>query len=206
MKKAFIPVVVKREPDYEKVREVVNKIPEKKLGVCYSNQFVEVAKKVVDVIDKKVVCNVQVLGCSSPKFPGETEAILLIGEAEFHAVSLAYESKLPVYVLENDNIRKVDEKEVEKLEKREKGAYMKYLDSKKIGILVSTKPGQEKLNKALEFKKNLKDKEGYLFLSNDINSNEFENFPLDFWVNTACPRMDLEDVSVVNMGKVDGLE
>ncbi len=203
MKTHFISVNVKKEPDYSKINEEVEeKIVEEKLAICYSNQFVEVAKKISEKIGKEVVCKVQVLGCSNPKFSSEVEAILIIGQGKFHSVSLAYESKLPVYILENEKISKISPEEIEKMEKQEKGAYLKYLSSETVGILVSTKPGQQQLKKAIEFKKNLKNKKGYMFISNDLDTSEFENFGIDCWVNSACPRMDLNDSRVISMNKI----
>ena len=80
---------------------------------------------------------------------------------------------------------------------------MKYLAAGNLGILISSKPGQQRLNKVIDFKKNLKDKKGYLFIANDLNVSEFENFGLDFWVNSACPRMDLNDAPIINMKDLD---
>src|SRR3989339_1838053 len=126
MKKIFIGAKIKNEPNYEKIKEIVNKkITEKKIAVCYSNQFIEVAKKISDKLNKKVVQTIQILGCSNPHFSKEVEAILLIGQGKFHSVSIAYESKLPTYILENETIEKISEKEVQKMEQKEKGMYLK---------------------------------------------------------------------------------
>src|SRR3989339_534122 len=89
--------------------------------------------------------------------------------------------------------------------KNQKASYVRYLSAKNIGILVSTKPGQENLKQALDFKNNLKDKKGYLFIANNLNTNEFENFNIDSWVNTACPRMDLNNNKIINLKYVNEL-
>ncbi len=69
---------------------------------------------------------------------------------------------------------------------------MKFLNAEKVGILISTKPGQENLKRAIELKKRLKDKKFYLFLCNEIDARQFENFDIQAWINTGCPRMDFE--------------
>jgi diphthamide biosynthesis enzyme Dph1/Dph2-like protein len=204
MKTVFIPVKIKNEPNYDKLEKLIQEIPEKKLALCFSNQFVDVAEKIYKKFDR-FVYKTQVLGCSNPKFPREVEGILIIGQGKFHSVSLAYESGLPTYILENNSIKKIEKKEIEKMEKKEKGAYLGYLHAKKIGILVSTKPGQERLKKALEFKEKIKDKKVYVFVSNSIDVSEFENFGIDFWINTACPRMDLVDAPLINLEKLEKL-
>lgn len=203
MKTYFISAISKMEMDYCKINELIQrKISEKKIALCYSNQFIELAKKLEKKIGKEIIFKTQVLGCSIPKFPKEVEAILIIGQGKFHSVSLAYESKLPTYILENESIAKIKEEDILKLEKKERGMYLKFLNSDKIGILVSTKPGQQQLKKAIEFKKNLKDKKSYLFISNDLDISEFENFGINCWINTACPRMDLTQSSIINLDKI----
>jgi diphthamide biosynthesis enzyme Dph1/Dph2-like protein len=205
MKTRFIPVTIKKEPKYEKIGKLIKEIPEKKLALCFSNQFMEVSKKIYEKFPEKFVYKTQVLGCSNPKFPKEVGGILIVGQGKFHSVSLAYESGLPTYILENNLIKKIKNEEIEKMKKKEKGAYLGYLNAKKIGILVSTKPGQERLKKAMEFKDKIKDKKVYIFISNNIDVSEFENFDIDFWINTACPRMDLVDAPLINLEKLEKL-
>jgi diphthamide biosynthesis enzyme Dph1/Dph2-like protein len=66
--------------------------------------------------------------------------------------------------------------------------------------LVSTKPGQENLKKAIAIKNKLKNKDSYLFIGDEIDTKQLENFPnIQSWINTACPRLDF-DSSVINMG------
>jgi len=73
---------------------------------------------------------------------------------------------------------------------------MKFYSADNIGILVSTKPGQNNLKEAIELKKKLK-KNCYIFVSDMINEAELENFPfIQAWVNTACPR--IEGKNIVN--------
>ena len=49
-------------------------------------------------------------------------------------------------------------------------------------------------------------KKAYIFITNDINLGEFENFGIDCFVNTACPRMDLvPEGNLINLGKLEKL-
>lgn len=139
----------------------------------------------------------QVLGCSKPPFSKDTQAVLLISSGRFHAISLALETNLPIYIYDR-KLSKISEKEIEELRKKKKVAYLKFLNAEKIGIIISTKPGQENLTPALRIKKNLKNKKSYLFIGNEINPKEFENFPISSWLNTACPRLDF-DFNVINL-------
>jgi len=207
MKIVFIPARIRKEPNYFEMDELINKkIPEKKIALCYSNQFVEVAKRIEKIIDKKVIQKIQILGCSNPKFPKDVDAVLVIGQGKFHPVSLAYESELPTYVLEGEKIKKIKKEEIKKMKDKEKGMYLKYLNSEKVGILITSKPRQQRIKEALEYIKNLKEKKGYLFLTNDIDPREFENFQIDCWINTACPRIDLTDGAILNLEKLKTLQ
>lgn len=205
MKVMFANAISSREPNYDKIVELINNIPESKVAICYSNQFKVVAEKIKAIVDKEVISSIQTLGCSNPKFSDDTEAIIIFGQGKFHTVSLAYESGLSTYVIEGNTLWKVSSEEIEKMKKKERGAMLKYLNSDKVGILMTTKPGQRRIEKAVKFKKGLKDKKSYIFVANDLNVAEFENFGLDCFVNTACPRMDLTEGSILNLEKVEKL-
>ena len=201
MKLLFIPTKEKVKLNQSLLKEI-QKLP-KKLAICYSIQYEDLAKEIKSKLkNKKITLFTQILGCSNPKFPKETQAILLVGEGKFHSVSLEYESGIRVYLLERNKLHKVSNLDVEKMKRNEKASYANYLHQDKVGVLITNKPGQQRLKKAIEFKKNLKKKKTYLFLSNDINVSEFENFGLKSWVNTACPRMDLNDARIININKI----
>jgi len=204
MKTLFIPVKSKSYIDKSLIQQASKKLPIN-IALCYSIQYLSQAKEIKSLLEKnhKITKFLHVLGCSKPIFPKQTKAILLITDGKFHAISLAHESKLPVYVLNGNKLEKVSSEEIENLEKKKKVSYVKFLNAKKIGILVSTKPGQQNMKKAIELKNKSKDKDSYLFISNNIGENEFENFPdIESWINTACPRIDMNEKGVVNIGDI----
>lgn len=202
MKQLFILVKVNSEINVKKISEL--KLP-KNIAIAYSIQYKEIAYEIQKILSKKheITQFIQVLGCSRPKFSKNTQAILLISSGEFHAISLAVESNISVYILEADKLRKISEEEIDSFRKRKKVSYVKFLNAEKIGILISTKPGQENLQKALSLKNKLKNKIPYFFISNEINTKEFENFSeIKSWVNTACPRLDF-DSSIINISDLN---
>lgn len=201
MKPLFIPTKVKLHLDEEEIRFLLNELPEN-IAVAYSIQYEDVAKKIKEILKDKITKVIQVLGCTKPSFSKNTKAILLISDGKFHAVSLAQETKLPVYSLENNQLTKISKRDIEDLEKKQKAGYVKFLNATKVGILISTKSGQQNLKQALDFKRRLKNKSSYLFICNNVDTNEFQNFGLSSWVNTACRRLDLENASIVNIDKV----
>ncbi len=197
MKTIFIPAKVKANINKDKIKSLSKKLP-KNIAIAYSIQFKDVASEIKSSLSNNVTQITQVLGCSSPTFPKATQAILLIGSGRFHALALASETSLPIYILEKDQLSLISEKEIDSFQKRKKAAYLKFLNAEKVGILVSTKPGQEKLKQAINIRKKIKDKSSYLFLGNNLNPSELENFPLTSWINTACPRLDF-DLQAINI-------
>lgn len=203
MKTLFIQAKSKQKIDKSKISKISKKLP-KNIAITYSIQFEELASEIKNILESEhnITSLKQILGCSKPTFSKDTQAILLISTGKFHAVSLVYEAKLPVFIFDNNKIEEISKKDLEIIEKKEKASYLKYINAEQVGIIVSTKPGQNRLKKALEFKRNLKDKKSYLFLANNINIAEFENFGLDSWINTACPRMDMNESNIINISKL----
>ena len=167
-------------------------------------QYSDLAKEIQKELSTfhEIVSFKQILGCSQPKFSRKPGAVLLISDGKFHAMGIAIESKLPIYVYNNLGLQEISQKEIETFEKKQKVNYLKYLNADTVGVMVSSKPGQQNFKRAINFKNNSK-KKSYLFLANNINNSEFENFPqIQSWVNTACRRMDMNDSRIINLDKI----
>ncbi len=202
MKKLFLPAKSKLNIDKHKLFKSFEKLPNN-IAVVYSVQYEKQAREIRKLLKSKynVTKFAQVLGCSKPNFPNSTKAVILIGDGKFHAISLASETKLPIYLYEGDKLIKISDKEINDLEKRQKAVYLKFLNSNKVGILVSTKFGQQNIAKAFYLKNKL-DKNSYILIGDLISASEFENFGLDVYINTACPRLDMESNLVINSDKL----
>ena len=132
------------------------------------------------------------------------DGFLYVGDGEFHANALVLGQKdenefkeVMNYNPINKKFKSFKIKDVEKILKRYKGGLMKFLSSNNIGVLISIKPGQEQLKMSKKLEKY--DKNFYYFLSNDIDFSKKEDFPfIEYWVNSACPRLGFEN-SVVNL-------
>jgi 2-(3-amino-3-carboxypropyl)histidine synthase len=205
MKTLYIEARKKLKLDKEKLKELERMLPNA-LYVVYSIQYKELAGQVKEELEKtktrKITGFSQVLGCSELKTTAQ--AILLIGQGKFHALNLALNSGKEVWIFDNYSINKIEKQEIEKLRNLEKGKYLKLLASNSIGVIVSSKPGQENLNPGFKLKKKLekKGKKAYIFLADTINTPELENFPLDVWVNTACPGFSLDSPRVINSSAI----
>lgn len=174
----------------------------KELFIAYCIQYKHEAEAIKNQLESKhikIFGFQQVLGCTKlkSKYP-----LLLIGSGKFHALNLALQNKTPVYIYNNSTISQIDPKELEMLKQRKKAALNRFFISDKIGILVSTKPGQENMKMAEEIKKKINEKYPektiYILLSNSINTAEFENFKIDFFINTACSGLLNDSSKIIN--------
>lgn len=200
MKILYIPSIQKNL-DFSLNNKDIAKLP-KKLFLAYTIQYKDLAHLIKQKLEKagiQVIKIQQVLGCSkiSSKFP-----ILLIGTGDFHLLNILKQSN-EVYVF-NGNLRKISKKEIEKLKVKRKTALLRFYSAKNIGILVSTKPGQENINQAIKLKQNFEkqEKQAFIFLSNIIDINQFENFNIDSWINTACPGLSYDNPNIININEI----
>jgi len=177
----------------------------KELFLAYSIQYKQEAQIIKAKLESngvKVIGFQQVLGCTKLKtsFP-----LLLIGSGKFHALNLALQNRV-VYIYNNSCITQVDQKELENLKQTRKNAINRFFVSNKIGILVSTKPGQENIKRAESLKTKIQlkfpEKQAYILISSHINTSEFENFDLDIFINTACPGLINDNSKIINIDDI----
>ncbi len=157
----------------------------------------------------------QLLGCDvsgADKVKDKVDAFLYIGTGVFHPLGIALNIEKDVFCYDPINalLSKIDRTETERYNKKRKAAYMKFLEATEIGMLVSLKPGQNNFKKAFELKKQLKDKNCYIFVFDTLDFNQIENFPfIKCWVNTACSRI-LDDYAkfpkpLTDLSDIEGL-
>lgn len=189
----------------KKLSENINKINLKKLPknifITYSIQYQNLAEQIKQKLGKRIKGFKQVLGCTKLK---TKHPILLISDGKFHTLNLILQNN-SVYILENNQIKKFPEKEIKKIKTKRKSALLNFLNADTIGIIVSTKPGQNNLKKAIKLKSKLEkqNKNCYLFLADNIAPQELENFPnIQSWLNTACPGLIHDSPKIINMDEI----
>lgn len=202
MKTLFIVPQSTLKLSSSKLDEISKSLPNN-LSIFFSSQYLTQAKEIKAFLSKtsQIKDFAQVLGCSSLTPSNQSEAVLFVGEGKFHLGNLVLNSSVPIYLFEKNSLKKVNSKDFSKLSKNKKLALMKFALADRLGILVSSKPGQLKLEQALRFQQKSK-KKSYLFLTDSINIGEFENFQIDFWINSACPKMNL-DYPFLNLSELD---
>ncbi len=179
------------------------KIKEKRIGLISAVQYLDYLDEAKEFLESEgydIVIAGQMVGCNASKainIKGDIDAYVFIGSGEFHPLELIESSKISdIYFVNpvSEKVSKFDKKELERLEKKRLGRVKKYLMAEKIGIIVSTKPGQHALKAALKFKEEC-GKEAYVFMADEIDVNCLEDFnDIKMWVNTSCPRLEGKNI------------
>jgi 2-(3-amino-3-carboxypropyl)histidine synthase len=144
----------------------------------------------------------QVIGCdysNAQSIASEVDAFLFIGGGRFHALGIALSTSKPTVVADPYEKRaySVDE-EARKILKQRWASIEEAKKSRTFAVLVGLKPGQKRLEKALNVKEKLErsGKTAYLFAVREITPEALIEFPtVEAYVNTACPRISLDDAS-----------
>ena len=133
----------------------------------------------------------QLLGCDATATVSmEVDAFLYIGTGEFHPIAISLQTDKPVLKINPFScvLEYIDVAKKKKWLAKQAARLSKLSSAKKIGILLSTKPGQYKPKIADKLTKQFSN--SYLFITDMIDSNQLLNFPdIDVWINTACPRL-----------------
>lgn len=144
----------------------------------------------------------QVIGCdysNAKSISKDVEAFLFVGGGQFHALGVALSTAKPTIVADPYDCKafRIDA-EAEKILKRRWACIQLAQKAKLFGVLIGLKPGQKRLEQALQIRKEL-DNRGFssiLFAVNEVAPELFMEFPsIDAYVNTACPRLSLDDAS-----------
>ncbi len=150
--------------------------------------------------DSKIAHPGQLLGCNfSAGHREECDEYLYIGSGEFHPLGVALATGKNVLIADPfvNEIRRVDPSKV----LRQRSAVIaKSLDAHVFGIVVSTKPGQDRMQLAYQLKKMAKDggKEAHILSMDLVTPEQLLQFKVDAFVNTACPRLAIDEVGRFN--------
>jgi len=156
-------------------------------------------------------------GAGSSGACGGIDAFLFIGSGEFHPMRLALDSDKPVYAYNpySKELRSIGKDDVDAYKRKVRGRLLRFHHAKTVGLLVTTKPGQNngvisryslkaKMSLPLRWLKK-KDKKYYLFAVETLQHNSLEDFPfIDCWVNFACNRIaDDGNMKIVNVQDIE---
>lgn len=187
-----------------------------KIGLISTIQFSHLLpdlKKELEKKGKKVFIhdNPNILGCNSiaaEKIQDKIDAFIFLSSGEFHVLHTATKINKPIFQFNpiTSEFSKFDTSKTKAIKERQEQLKEKFVLAKNIGILITTKPGQQKIKEAIKLKEVLekkKEKNVFMFIANNLDLNQFENFPeISVYINTACPGLMLDDNRIINLEQV----
>jgi 2-(3-amino-3-carboxypropyl)histidine synthase len=188
----------------------------RKIGLATTVQHVQALDEVREILTREGKIVVigdtgrlsypgQVLGCdysNAVSIAKEVDAFLFIGGGQFHAIGVALSTSKPTVAADPyDGTAANINKEAEKILKQRWSQIQEAKQAKTYAILIGLKPGQKRLEEAVKLKESL-EKEGktaYLFAIKEVTPEALMEFPsIEAYINTACPRLSLDDTTRFN--------
>lgn len=198
------------DSEYENTKKLVSEILEKNkdqnILISGSIQYLNLVERLSKDLNLRMIpahdhsCyDGQILGCSFFKTDENTIFINIV-DGLFHSKILKInnpESIIYSINIMNNSYQEIIKDDIQKILNTKKAALTKFHYVKKIGVVVSQKPGQKIGDKDLKSLKQFlekNEKDYQIFYSDNTNLNEFDNFNfIDYWINTACPRLSYDD-------------
>lgn len=195
--------------------------PYEKIGLATSIQFVDAIEKVKQFLEsrgKRVITHTalqhagQILGChleAATKIEPAVDCFLCISAGKFYGLGLVLETEKPMFCLDLERREIYDLKELKKkIQKIIAWNKSQFEDARTVGILVSWKRGQVKLPFEVKKKLEANGKEVYIFAMDEITPEKLMGLDVDFIVNTACPRIGIDDlerykIPILNLEQIE---
>lgn len=150
--------------------------------------------------DRRVAYAGQLLGCdyhTATTIAQDVDGYLYIGTGDFHPLGVAILVDKPVVIADPERGTARDLAEVkDRILRQRHAAIARSRDARVFGIIVSQKTGQVRMDLARDLK-GLAAKHGRqanIFLMDLVSPEFLEGYRVDAWVNTACPRIAIEDI------------
>lgn len=148
--------------------------------------------------DHRLAYPAQALGCNytgAESIADEVDAFLFLGTGRFHPLGLAFAVSKPVWSL--DPLQGTLEPPIdrERLIARRQLRVAGCRDFRRFGILVSTFPGQDRSPTALALQRRAlaHGREAEIVVFDRLDPRDLVGRAFDAYVNTACPRIALDD-------------
>ena len=139
----------------------------------------------------------QVLGCN---YSGDDPTIghyLFLGSGDFHPIGLVMHTGKPLALLDpyTGEAGEMSLERIERILRQRMGLIFAVDNANSFGILIGEKPGQMRRNLAIRMKRLLEThgKKGYLLALDHVGPDLIDFYPVDAFVNTACPRIAIDD-------------
>ena len=155
----------------------------------------------------------QILGCDAYHDSFEedvlhtADAALYIGDGLFHPKALLlaqiYKKTMKEIVIwdpVSEKMRMITKDAIIQQINKTRANLKRFIAASSIGILVTMKPGQQYLTSAKNLKEHLaqQGKNAFIFIDDTLKLSNLEDYPfVEAWVNTACPRIGLDDLTTI---------
>ena len=188
----------------------IDEIPQK-VGLLASVQYVHLLPKAKSLLesagktvfigtgDSRICYPGQVLGCncsSALAVNDDVDGYLFLGEGDFHPLAVAFGAPRKLLVLNpiTGELRNLDDKRDRMLRKRF-AAICVAQGAQKFLVIVCGKIGQRRSEAAdaIIGKLNAAGKTVYRLVTDEINPAALISYQVDAYVNTACPRIAMDD-------------
>jgi 2-(3-amino-3-carboxypropyl)histidine synthase len=144
--------------------------------------------------DMRVSYSGQVLGCNFTAAHIDREEYLYIGSGIFHPLGVAIATN-KIVIAADPYMNRAEIVSPEKFLRKRSGYIVKAMNGKMFGIIVSTKSGQNRMELANRLagiaKKHAK--QAHLIMMDLVTPDQLLAFKMDAYVNTACPRITIDD-------------
>jgi len=141
----------------------------------------------------------QVLGCdfrAARDVAAGVDAFIYIGGGNFHPLGVALATGKEVYAVDPylGELRTISDLRKRTLAKRF-GRIQAAREAKSFGLLVSTKPGQRRIQEANRYRQILASQglDSAIIAADHIDPSRLRVYPFDAYVNFACPRIAIDD-------------
>ncbi len=148
--------------------------------------------------DRRLAYAAQALGCNytgAESIAADVDAFLFLGTGQFHPIGLAFAVDRPVWSL--DPLRATLDPPIDRaaLVRKRQLTVAATRDALRWGILVSTFAGQNRSPTALALQQRAlaRGREAEILLFDRLDPRDLEGRAFEAYVNTACPRIALDD-------------
>lgn len=202
-------VFIEARSDIDVLPAVKNALPllkAKRIGLITTVQHAHTLKQVSEFLrnnekeavigkgDPRVRYPGQVLGCNFTAARVDCEEYLYIGGGFFHPLGVAIATKKKV-IAADPYLNKAVEVDPEAFLRKRRGYIARAMGAKVFGIIVSTKSGQNRMELARHLVDivNKHRKEAHIIMMDLVMPEQLLAFKIDAYVNTACPRITIDD-------------
>lgn len=155
----------------------------------------------VGIGDRRICYPGQVLGCNcsaAEAVDGDVDGYLFIGEGDFHPLAAAFGMEKPVLVLNpvTGEVRDMSETR-DRILRRRFAAIQGARDARSFLVIVCSKVGQNRSSLADEMVGLLRKhgRTAFKVVIEEINPTSLMSYQVDAFVNTACPRIAMDDAA-----------